>query len=160
MIRRKHFLRIMPATVEESQAKMNKFSAPARFRRRKNRALVLATAAAAFLCGAGCLFAGRASAQTNPFRAVTDWMGMTTEAGEAPDFVRQTRPDLDHTDYSHLTGVDKKRVPVRTPAEVEADKAELTAERDKSAERMKKLGAEKVDPVAPTKAPPMTDEHF
>src|SRR5208282_757330 len=145
MIRWKHFLRIMPATVDESQAKMIKFSAPALFRRRNNRAMALVMTAAA------CLFAGGAWAQTNPFRAMTDWMGITTEAGEAPDFVRQTRPDLEKTDYSHLSGVDKKRVPVRTPAEVEADKAELTAERDKSAERLKKLGAEKVDPVAPTK---------
>jgi len=151
----------MPATVDESQAKMIKFSAPALFRRRNNRAMALVmTAAACLFAGGACVFAGSAWAQTNPFRAVTDWMGITTEAGEAPDFVRQTRPDLEKTDYSHLTGVDKQRAPVRTPAEVEADKAELTAERDKSAERLKKLGAEKVDPVAPTKAPPVTDEHF
>ncbi len=155
MIRWEHFLRIMPAPVDGSQAKMHHFSAPAFFRRPKNMALALALAAAA-----ACLYGASAKAQTNPFRAVTDWMGMTTEAGEAPDFVRQTRPDLEHTDYSHLSGVDKKRAPLRTPAEVAADKAELVTEREKSAERMKKLGAEKVDPVAPTKAPPVTDEHF
>jgi hypothetical protein len=121
---------------------------------RRTGSAAIALAAALCLCGAG------AQAQTNPFRAVTDWMGVTTEAGEAPDFVRQTRPDLDKTDYSHLTGVDKKRVPVRTPAEVAADKAELIADREKSAARMKKLGAEKMEPVAPAKAPPVTDEKF
>jgi hypothetical protein len=142
----------MPATVAESQGKMSNSSASWFLRRRAGGAVALA--AALCLSGAG------AQAQSNPFRAVTDWMGVTTEAVEGPDFVRQTRPDLDKTGYSNLTGVDKKRVPVRTPAEVAADKAELIADREKAAARMKKLGAEKMDPVAPAKAPPVTDEKF
>ena len=66
----------------------------------------------------------------NAFRAVTDFMGITTELGEAPEFIRQTRPDADKMDYSHLTGVDKPRVAVKTPEQVEADKAALIAIRD------------------------------
>ena len=156
MIRWKHFLRIMPATVAESQAKMSKFSVSWFWRRPARGAvgLFVALLAALCLCGAG------ARAQTNPFRSLTDALGMTTQAGDGPDFIRQTRPDEDKMDYSHLTGVDKKRAPVRTPAEVEADKAELIAAREKSAARLKKLGAEKMDPVAPAKAPPVTDEKF
>ena len=54
-------------------------------------------------------------AAPNPFRAVTDFIGVTTETGEAPDFIRQTRPE-GKMDYSHLTGVDKPRVAVKTPS--------------------------------------------
>jgi hypothetical protein len=142
----------MPATVAESQAKMSTYFTSWFFRFPGGRVLALAVALG--LCGAG------AQAQTNPLRAATNWLGLTTEATEGPDFVRQTRPDADKMDYSRLTGVDKQRAPVRTPAEVEADKAELIAARQKSAARMKKLGAEKMDPVAPAKAPPVTDEKF
>ena len=90
----------------------------------------------------------------NPFRAVTDFIGLTTETGEAADFVRQTRPDADKMDYSHLTGVDKPRVPVKTAEQVEADKAALIATRDKADARRKKLQGEKLEAVAPNKAPP------
>jgi hypothetical protein len=90
----------------------------------------------------------------NPFRAVTDFIGLTTETGEAADFVRQTRPDADKMDYSHLTGVDKPRVPVKTAEQVEADKAALIATRDKADARRKKLQGEKLESVAPNKAPP------
>jgi len=90
----------------------------------------------------------------NPFRAVTDFMGLTTESGEAPDFIRQTRPDADKMDYSHLTGVDKPRIAVKTPEQVEADKAALIAIRDGADARRKKLQGEKMEAVAPNKAPP------
>lgn len=90
----------------------------------------------------------------NPFRAVTDFMGLTTESGEAPEFIRQTRPDADKMDYSHLTGVDKPRIAVKTPEQVEADKAALIATRDNADARRKKLQGEKLEAVAPNKAPP------
>ena len=90
----------------------------------------------------------------NLFRAVTDFMGVTTESGEAPEFIRQTRPDADKMDYSHLTGVDKPRIAVKTPEQVEADKAALIATRDKADARRKKLQGEKLEAVAPNKAPP------
>ena len=93
-------------------------------------------------------------AAPNPFRAVTDFIGVTTETGAAPDFIRQTRPDADKMDYSHLTGVDKPRVAVKTPEQVEADKAALIAIRDKADVRRKKLQGEKLEAVAPNKAPP------
>jgi hypothetical protein len=93
-------------------------------------------------------------AAPNPFRAVTDFMKLTTESGEAADFVRQTRPDADKMDYSHLTGVEKPRVPVKTPEQVEADKAALIATRDNADARRKKLQGEKLEAVAPNKAPP------
>lgn len=143
---------------------MNNFSAPCFLRRPAGAAVVLA----ATLCLCAAVAQGQTTPQTNPrttpqtdpLRAATNWLGWTTEPGDAPDFVRQTRPDVDKLGYSHLTGVDKKRAAVRTPAEVEADKAELIAERNKSVARMKKLGAEKMDPVAPAKAPPVNDEKF
>jgi hypothetical protein len=90
----------------------------------------------------------------NPFRAVTDFMGITTESGEAPEFIRQTRPDAEKMDYSHLTGVDKPRIAVKTPEQVEADKAALIATRDNADARRKKLQGEKMEAVAPNKAPP------
>ncbi len=87
-------------------------------------------------------------------------MGLTTEHREAADFVRATRPDEDKMDYSHLTGVDKKRVPVKTAAEVEADKAALIAVRGKADESRKRLEGEKLAPVAPNKAPPPVEDKF
>lgn len=94
----------------------------------------------------------------NPFRAVTDFMRITTEANEPADFVRETRPDA--MDYSHLTGVDKPRAPLKTPEEIEADKAALIATREKADSRRKKLQDEKLQAIAPNKAPPATDERF
>jgi hypothetical protein len=135
---------------------MSNFSAPWLLRRPTAGAIVLA----ASLCLCGAAAQGQTNPQTDPLRAATNWLGWTTEPGEGPDFVRQTRPDADKMDYSGLTGVDKQRAPVRTPAEIEADKAELIAARQKSAARLKKLGAEKMEPVAPAKAPPVTDEKF
>jgi hypothetical protein len=100
------------------------------------------------------------SQDSNPFRSLTDAIGLTTESGDGADFVRKTRPDLDKLDYSRLNGVEKKRAPVRTPAEIEADKAQLVADREKANARLKKLNGEKMTPIAPNRAPPPSDEHF
>jgi hypothetical protein len=121
-----------------------------RLRTRKTLTLALAVAAA--------LGAGAARAQQNPVRALTNAMGMTKDTGDGPDFVRETRPDLKSLDFSHLTGVDKPRVPVKTPAELEADKAQLIADRERADARRKKLQAEKVEAIAPNKAPPVQNE--
>jgi hypothetical protein len=94
----------------------------------------------------------------NPFRAVTDFFKVTTETNESADFVRETRPDT--MDYSHLTGVDKPRAPLKTPEELEADKAALIATREQAGVRRKKLQDEKLQAIAPNKAPPATDERF
>jgi hypothetical protein len=96
----------------------------------------------------------------NAFRAVTDFMGLTTEHADAPDFVRASRPDEEKMDYSHLTGVDKKRAPVKSAAEVEADKAALIAVRGKTDERRKRLEGEKMAPVAPNRAAPPVEDKF
>ncbi len=134
--------------VDESQDEMNTLPMAKSRRLRKSMALVVL----AGLCGSS------AQAQQNPLRSLTDAIGLTTESGPPADFVRQSRPaDPDKMDYSGLSGVDKKRVPVRKPAEVEADKADLIATRDKANAQLKKLGAVKMAPVAPTKAPPRTD---
>jgi hypothetical protein len=143
----------MPATADESQAKMIVLSATIPSRRRKIMTLAAVAAAA-------CLGVSGARAQDNPIRTLTDKMGLTTESGDGADFVRQSRPDQEKMDYSNLTGVDKKRIPVKTPAEVEATKAELVAAREKSNARSKKLNGEKLAPVTPAKAPPASDEHF
>jgi hypothetical protein len=94
----------------------------------------------------------------NPFRAVTDFMKITTETNESADFVRETRPDT--MDYSHLTGVDKPRTPLKTPEQVEADKAALISTRERADTRRKKLQGEKMQAIAPNKAPPAPDERF
>ena len=95
----------------------------------------------------------------NPFRAVTDFLKITTEANEPADFVRETRP-TDKIDYSHLTGVDKARAPLKTPEEVEADKAALVSTREQADARRKKLQDEKLQAIAPNKPPPPNDERF
>jgi type IV secretory pathway VirB10-like protein len=114
--------------------------------------LALALAAAALLA------AGEARAQQNPVRALTNVLGWTKDTDEGPDFVQQTRPDLKELGFSHVTGVDKPRVAVKTPAELEADKAALMAERGKAEAARKKLQAEKVEAVAPNRPPPIKDE--
>jgi hypothetical protein len=169
----------MYATVDESQTAMIVDFMPPIFGRRgkmvqKPMHHIMRVAAFATALGGGAAWAQQnpepAAAQKNqptadaklapvppapnPFRAVTDFLKLTTESGEAADFVRQTRPDADKMDYSHLTGVDKSRVPVKTPEQVEADKAALIATRDSADARRKKLQGEKLQAVAPNKAPP------
>jgi hypothetical protein len=158
----------MYATVDESQTAMRVDFSPRIFGRRGKMAqkfvhLMLVASFAAALGGTAAFAQNPQPApaqQTpmpaapNPFRAVTDFIGWTTETGAAPDFIRQTRPDADKMDYSHLTGVDKPRVPVKTPEQVEADKAALIGTRDKADARRKKLQGEKLEAVAPNKAPP------
>jgi hypothetical protein len=107
---------------------------------------------------AAVIGAGEARAQQSPVRAVTNMLGWTKDTDDGADFVRETRPDLNNLGFSHVTGVDKPRVAVKTPAELEADRASLIADREKADARRKKLQAEKVDAVAPNKAPPIKDE--
>ena len=159
---------LMYATVDESQTAMLVDFIPRIFGRRGKMAhkfvrVMLVASFVAVLGGSAALAENPQPApvqQTpkpaapNPFRAVTDFIGVTTETGEAPDFIRQTRPDADKMGYSHLTGVDKPRVAVKTPEQVEADKAALIAIRDKADTRRKKLQGEKLEAVAPNKAPP------
>jgi len=114
--------------------------------------LAYGLAAAAFVGGTD------ARAQQNPLRSLTDALHLTTEAQEGPDFVRESRPDIKTMEFLPLTGVDKPRAPVKTPAELEADKAALVAEREKADARRKKLQAEQVAPVAPNHVAPIKDE--
>jgi hypothetical protein len=158
----------MYATVDESQTAMLVDFNPRIFGRRGKMAqkfvhLMLVASFAAVLSGSAAFAQNPQPAPAqktpmpaapNPFRALTDFIGVTTETGETPDFIRQTRPDADKMDYSHLTGVDKPRVPVKTPEQVEADKAALIAIRDKADAHRKKLQGEKMEAVAPNKAPP------
>jgi hypothetical protein len=168
----------MYATVDESQTAMIVDFIPRIFGRRGKMAQkpmhnIVRVAAFATVLGGGAAWAQQESkpaaapqnqpaaaqpapvpAAPNPLRAVTDFLKLTTESGEAADFVRQTRPDADKMDYSHLTGVEKPRVPVKTPEQVEADKAALIATRDNADARRKKLQGEKQEAVAPNKAPP------
>jgi hypothetical protein len=164
MIRWANVLRIMLLRIDESQGKMTARSA-VQFRRLRipiSLALTLAFAAGLFASAARAQESAQQNqnVQQNPFRSLTDAIGLTTESGQGADFVRQSRPDLDKMDYSKLAGPEKKRAPVRTPAEIEADKAELVAEREKANARLKSLNGEKMAPVAPNKAPPPSDEHF
>lgn len=94
----------------------------------------------------------------NPLRAVTDFLNWTTEAGDGPDFVRESHPDPDKLNYSNLTGVDKKRAPVKKPEEVKAAQDRLIAERKKAEAKAKALQSEKLDPPAPNKVEPIKDE--
>jgi hypothetical protein len=156
----------MYATVDESPTAMLVDFTPRIFGRRGKMAqkfvhLMLVASFAAVLSGTAASAQNPQPAQPtpmpaapNPFRAVTDSIGWTTETGAAPDFIRQTRPDADKMDYSHLTGVDKPRIAVKTPQQVEADKAALIATRDKADARRKKLQGEKLEAIAPNKAPP------
>lgn len=129
---------------------MNAQTVSQRLRARKMLALALAIAALAA--------AQEARAQQNPLRALTNALGWTKETDEGPDFVRETRPDMKSLNFSPLTGVDKPRAAVKTPAELEADKAALVAQRAKADAARKKLQAEQVAPVAPNHPPPIKDE--
>jgi hypothetical protein len=141
---------------EESQPAMKNsiFSLPSSRRETCAAALVCAL----LLAGGGARAQEQGGAQTNPLRAVTDFMKITTETPQAPDFVRATRPDAETMDYSHLTGVDKKRAPVRTPEQVQADTKDLMATRARVDGRRKKLEGEKIAPVAPNRARAVADE--
>ncbi|MCI4678611.1 hypothetical protein K9U39_05110 [Rhodoblastus acidophilus] len=120
------------------------------------RAARVATALA--LAFAAILSASGARAQQNPLRGLTNALGWTATAGDGPDFVRDSRPDTKTMGFSNLTGVDKKRVPVKTPDQLKADQAALISDREKADAQRKKLEAVKVDPVAPTKVAPIEDE--
>ncbi len=113
---------------------------------------------ASLLALAAASLAGAASAQQNPLRALTDKLNWTSEAGDGPDFVTQSRPDPRTMDYSPLTGEEKKRVPVRTPDQVKADMDRLIKARGVADAKAKGLAAVKADPVAPNKVAPIKDE--
>ncbi|MGO8738113.1 hypothetical protein [Rhodoblastus sp.] len=102
--------------------------------------------------------AGAALAQQNPLRALTDKLNWSSEAGDGPDFVQQSRPDLKTMGYSPLSGEDKKRVPVRKPDEVKADMDRLVKARGTANAKGKGLNAVKAEPVAPNKVAPIEDE--
>ena len=99
-----------------------------------------------------------APASVNPLRAVTNFIGLTAEVGPRPDFVEQTHPDK--MDYSPLVGPEKKRIAVKTPAQVTADTADLIAVRDKATARLKKLSGEKAARIAPGPKPPAQQDQF
>jgi len=158
---------LMYATVDESQTAMLVDFIPRIFGRRGKMAhkfvRVMLVASFVAVLGGSAAFAQDPQpapaqqtpkpAAPNPFRAVTDFIGVTTETGDTPEFIRQTRPE-GKMDYSNLTGVDKPRIAVKTPEQVEADKAALIAIRDKADAHRKKLQSEKLEAVAPNKAPP------
>lgn len=151
----------MYETDKESQTPMKPQSAlpPVRSRISAWAAFALTASMAAFCGQAARAQSAAPTQQANPLRAVTDFLRITTDPGEAPDFVRATRPDVDKLGYSHLTGVDKPRIPVKTPEQVEASRADLVAARAKAEGRRKKLADEKLAPVAPSAPPPpMTDK--
>lgn len=97
-------------------------------------------------------------APSNPLRAVTDFLNWTAEAGDGPDFVRESHPDTDKLNYSNLAGVDKKRAAVKKPEELKAAQDRLVAEREKSAAQARALQSEKVETPAPNKVEPIKDE--
>ncbi len=101
---------------------------------------------------------GAAWAQQNPLRMLTDKLNWTTEAGDGPDFVSQSRPDPGTMGFSPLTGEEKKRVPVKTPDQVKADMDRLVKARGAADAKAKGLNAVKADPVAPNKVAPIKDE--
>ncbi len=100
------------------------------------------------------------SAPRSPLRALTDTLGWTVETDQGPNFVHDSRPSPKSMGYTRLTGPKKKRAPVRTPAQLAADTADLIAARDKAEARLKRLKAEKLAPIAPSKAPPPLKDHF
>jgi hypothetical protein len=102
--------------------------------------------------------ASEARAQQNFLRNLTNALHITTDTDEGPDFVRESRPDIKSLEFQPLTGADKPRAAVKTPAELEADKAALVAEREKADARRKRLQAEQVAPVAPNHVAPIKDE--
>jgi len=158
MIRRVQSLWLMYATLDESQDDMTRATSQS-FLRQMSRSRLIPLG----FIGLSLWFCDNAVAQqapANPLRAVTDFMNITTEAGEGADFVKATRPDRDKMEYAPLIGAEKKRVPVKTPAEVAAAQADLAAKRSKAGAQRQKLEGVKMEPVQPAKPAPYTDEHF
>jgi len=120
------------------------------------RPLVLAAVSAAVLAAPGSVLAE----ETNPLRAVTNAIGLTAPTGERPDFVRESRPDEEKMDFVPFLGPEKKRIPVKTPAQAAADDAELVAAKNMAQGRLKKLQAESVEPLAPAQKPPPVADKF
>lgn len=132
--------------------------------------LVRAAFGAAFAIGLAAASGARAqsaapsapaqSAPRSPLRSLTDALGWTVESGQGPAFVRDSRPNPKSMGYTRLTDPKIKRAPVRTPAQLAADTADLISVRDQAEARLKRLKAEKLGPVAPTKPPPPLKDHF
>ncbi|WP_298421236.1 hypothetical protein [Rhodoblastus sp.] len=122
--------------------------------RRRSARKIFAGALTAFaLAGAA-----EARAQQNPLHSLTNTLGWTTDAGDGPDFVQQSRPDGKTMGYSALAGAEKKRVPVKKPEELKADQDKLVADRAQADAKRKQLQGASVDAVAPSKAAPIKDE--
>ncbi len=99
-----------------------------------------------------------AQAQQNPLRALTDKLNWTSEAGDGPDFVRESRPDSKTMGFAPLTGEEKQRIAVKKPDEVKADMDRLVKTRKRADSMRRGLNAVKVDPVAPNDTAPIKDE--
>lgn len=98
--------------------------------------------------------------ETNPLRAVTNAIGLTAPTGDRPDFIRESRPDEEKMDFVPFLGPEKKRIPVKTPAQAAADDADLVAAKTKAQARLKKLQSESVEQLAPAPKPPSVDDKF
>ncbi|MCW2273868.1 hypothetical protein GJ654_08260 [Rhodoblastus acidophilus] len=109
------------------------------------------------------LAAGSASAwaeETNPLRAVTNAIGLTAPTSDRPDFIRQSRPDEEKMDFVPFLAPEKKRIPVKTPAQAAADDADLVAAKNQAQARLKKLQSESVEQLAPAPKPPAVQDKF
>jgi len=95
----------------------------------------------------------------NPLYGITDWMGLTAPTGDRPDFVSKSRPDEKGMEFVPFLGPEKKRIAVKSQAEIAADEAALLAQKRITTDRLRKLNSEAVEalPAAP-KPPPMTDK--
>ena len=133
---------------------MPDFFAPSQLLRRpaRNAALFAALVAA---CPASAL-----AQESNPLRAVTNAIGLTAPTGERPDFVRESRPNEEKMDFVPFLGPEKKRIPVKTPAQAAADDAELVAAKTVAQGRLKKLQSESVEQLAPAPKPPQVEDKF
>lgn len=98
--------------------------------------------------------------ETSPLRAVTNAIGLTAPATDRPDFIRESRPEEEKMDFVPFLAPEKKRIPVKTPAQAAADDADLVAAKTQAQARLKKLQSEPVDAVAPAPKPPAVDDKF
>ncbi len=124
--------------------------------RRKRFALVAAcrigvkglAATLVFLGLAPLAIAQEADQDFQPLKAAAGIVDLSTRTPQAPDFVRQSRPNSQTLDYAPLTGPDKERIRVKTPQEIEAEQAELLASRGLADRRGKNLASVKMAPIS------------
>jgi hypothetical protein len=98
--------------------------------------------------------------ETSPLRAVTNAIGLTAPASDRPDFIRESRPDEEKMDFVPFLAPEKKRIPVKTPAQAAADDADLVAAKTQAQARLKKLQSESVEQLAPAPKPPTVQDKF